>query len=59
MSWLSASRWNVRDLTVLVANRVVLIQQLEYGVYVKEVLDLLTAVTVEVSYVDYKTSNLD
>lgn len=57
MSWLSASRWNVRDLTVLVANRVVLIQQLEYGVYVKEVLDLLTAVTVEVSYVDYKTSN--
>ena len=45
-------------LTGLVANKVVLTLQQEFGVCVEEVSGLLTAVTAEVSYDEYKHSRL-
>ena len=41
------------NLTGLVANKVVLTLQQEFGVFVEEVSGLLTAVTAEVSYDEY------
>ena len=45
-------------MTGLVANKVVLTLQQEFGVCVEEVSGLLTAVTAEVSYDEYKHSRL-